>query len=83
MHNEVIDNARRRKNLRGVNERAEADRKIQVRAVASFVLILAILVVTVLGIIFLVINKRVAKEEVKQRASRRSRWSRSRRRITR
>jgi RND family efflux transporter MFP subunit len=50
-----------------VNERAEADRKIQVRAVASFVLILAILVVTVLGIIFLVINKRVAKEEVKQR----------------
>jgi len=35
--------------------------------VASFVLILAILVVTVLGIIFLVINKRVAKEEVKQR----------------
>ena len=34
---------------------------------ASFVLILAILVVTVLGIIFLVINKRVAKEEVKQR----------------
>ena len=67
MHNEVIDNARRRKNLRGVNERAEADRKIQVRAVASFVLILAILVVTVLGIIFLVINKRVAKEEVKQR----------------
>jgi RND family efflux transporter MFP subunit len=50
-----------------VNERAEADRKIQVRAVASFVLILAILVVTVLGIIFLVINKRLAKEEVKQR----------------
>lgn len=34
---------------------------------ASFVLILAILVVTVLGIIFLVINKRLAKEEVKQR----------------
>ena len=34
---------------------------------ASFVLILAILVVTVLGIIFLLINKRVAKEEVKQR----------------
>lgn len=67
MYKEVIDNARRRKNLRGVNERAEADRKIQVRAVASFVLILAILVVTVLGIIFLVINKRVAKEEVKQR----------------
>jgi RND family efflux transporter MFP subunit len=50
-----------------VNERAEADRKIQVRAVASFVLILAILVVTVLAIFFLVINKRVAKEEMKQR----------------
>lgn len=50
-----------------MNERAEADRKTQVKAVASFVLILAILVVTVLGIFFLVINKRVAKEEVKQR----------------
>ena len=34
---------------------------------ASFVLILAILVVTVLAIFFLVINKRVAKEEMKQR----------------
>ena len=50
-----------------MNERAEADRKTQVKAVASFILILAILVVTVLGIILLVINKRVAKEEVKQR----------------
>lgn len=50
-----------------MNERAEADRKTQVKAVASFVLILAIIGVTVLGIILLVINKRVAKEEVKQR----------------
>lgn len=37
------------------------------KAVASFVLILAILGVTVLGIILLVINKRVAKEEEKER----------------
>jgi multidrug efflux pump subunit AcrA (membrane-fusion protein) len=50
-----------------VNERAEADRKIQVRAVASFVLILTIIVVTVLGIVLLVVNKRVAKEEEKRR----------------
>jgi RND family efflux transporter MFP subunit len=50
-----------------VNERAEADRKTQVKAVASFVLILTIIVITVLGIILLVINKRVAKEDVKQR----------------
>ncbi|MFM2197621.1 MAG: hypothetical protein RLZZ505_1053 [Verrucomicrobiota bacterium] len=50
-----------------MNERAETDRKEQVKAVASFVLILAILVFTVLGIVLLVINKRVAKEDVKQR----------------
>ena len=50
-----------------MNERAEADRKTQVKAVASFVLILAIIVGTVLGIVLLVINKRVAKEDVKQR----------------
>ena len=50
-----------------MNERAEADRKTQVKAVASFVLILTIIVITVLGIILLVINKRVAKEDVKQR----------------
>jgi RND family efflux transporter MFP subunit len=50
-----------------MSERAETDRKEQVKAVASFVLILAILVFTVLGIVLLVINKRVAKEDVKQR----------------
>ena len=50
-----------------MNERAEKDRKEQVKAVASFVLILAIIMVTVLGIVLLVINKRVAKEDVKQR----------------
>lgn len=50
-----------------MNERAEKDRKEQVKAVASFVLILAIIIVTVLGIVLLVINKRVAKEDVKQR----------------
>jgi RND family efflux transporter MFP subunit len=50
-----------------MNERAEKDRKEQVKAVASFVLILAIIVGTVLGIVLLVINKRVAKEDVKQR----------------
>ena len=50
-----------------MNERAEADRKIQVRAVLSFVLILGILGITVLGIVLLVLNKRVAKEEEKQR----------------
>ena len=50
-----------------MNERAEVDRKIQVKAVASFVLILAIIVVTALGIVLLVINKRVAKEDEKRR----------------
>lgn len=37
------------------------------KAVASFVLILAILVGTVLGVVLLVVNKRVAKEDEKQR----------------
>ncbi len=50
-----------------MNERAEVDRKIQVKAVASFVLILAIIVVTALGIVLLVISKRVAKEDEKRR----------------
>jgi RND family efflux transporter MFP subunit len=50
-----------------MNEKLEEDRKIQVRAVISFVVILGIIGVTVLGIILLVINKRVAKEEDKQR----------------
>lgn len=50
-----------------MNERAENERKVEVRAVASFVLILAILVVTVLGIVLLVVNKRVAKEKKPER----------------
>lgn len=50
-----------------MNERAEVDRKIQVKAVTSFVLILAIIVVTALGIVLLVVNKRVAKEDEKRR----------------
>jgi RND family efflux transporter MFP subunit len=50
-----------------VNERAEGDRNIQVRAVLSFALILGILGITVLGVVLLVLNKRVAKEEEKQR----------------
>ena len=63
----AIDNNCGEKEVRTVNEQAEEDRKIQVRAVASFVLILTIIVVTVLGIVVLVLNKRVAKEEVKKR----------------
>jgi RND family efflux transporter MFP subunit len=50
-----------------MNEKLEEDRKVQVRAVISFVLILAILGITALGIVLLVLNKRVAKEEEKQR----------------
>jgi RND family efflux transporter MFP subunit len=50
-----------------MNEKLEEDRKVQVRAVISFVLILAIIGITVLGIVVLVLNKRVAKEEEKQR----------------
>ncbi len=53
--------------FRGVSDKLEKDRKIQVRAVLSFVLIVAILGVTALGIVVLVINKRVAKEEVRER----------------
>lgn len=50
-----------------MNEKLEADRKVQVRAVASFALILAIIGATVVGVIMLVANKRVAKEEDKER----------------
>lgn len=50
-----------------MNEHVEGDRKIQVRAVLSFVLILGILGITTLGVVLLVLNKRVAKEEEKQR----------------
>ena len=50
-----------------MNGKHEEDRKTQVRAVASFVLILAIIAATAIGIVLLVINRRVAKEEEKQR----------------
>lgn len=50
-----------------MNEKLEAERKTQVKAVASFVLVLAILGGTVLGVVTLMLNKRVAKEEVKGR----------------
>lgn len=63
----VIDNAFRGNDFCSVNEKLEADRKIQVRAVISFVLILGIIGVTVLGLVVLMLNKRVAKEEEKQR----------------
>jgi RND family efflux transporter MFP subunit len=50
-----------------MNEKLEADRKVQVRAVMSFVLILAIIGITALGVMILEINKRVAKEDDKER----------------
>ncbi len=48
-------------------EKLEQDRKIQVRAVLSFVIILAIIGGTILGIVILVANKREAKQEDKER----------------
>ena len=50
-----------------MNENLETERKTQVTAVISFVVILGIIGITALGIILLVINKRVAKEEDKER----------------
>ncbi|MDE0836500.1 MAG: efflux RND transporter periplasmic adaptor subunit [Akkermansiaceae bacterium] len=50
-----------------MNENLETERKVQVTAVISFVVILGIIGITALGIILLVINKRVAKEEDKER----------------
>ena len=50
-----------------MNERVEADRKTQVRAVMSFVLILGIFAFMTLGVVLLVLNRRVAKEDEKQR----------------
>ena len=50
-----------------MNENLETERKTQVTAVISFVVILGIIGITALGIILLIINKRVAKEEDKQR----------------
>lgn len=45
----------------------ETERKTQVKAVVSFLVILGIISVTVLGLFLLIINRRVAKEEEKQR----------------
>ncbi len=53
--------------VRGVNEKLEQDRKIQVRAVMSFVLILAVIGITVLGIVGLVLTSSKAKQEEKKR----------------
>lgn len=50
-----------------MNEKLEQDRKIQLRAVVSFVIILAIIGGTILGVVILVANKRVAKEDEKER----------------
>ena len=50
-----------------VNDKLEQDRKIQLRAVLSFVMILAIIGGTILGVTILIANKRVAKEEDKER----------------
>jgi len=50
-----------------MNEKLESERKTQLRAVFSFVIILVIIGITVLGVVVLVLNKRVAKEEKKER----------------
>lgn len=50
-----------------MNEKLEQDRKTQVRAVVSFVIILAVIGITILGVVVLVINKRVAVEKEKER----------------
>lgn len=53
--------------VRSVNERLEKERKVELKAVISFVVILAIIVATVLGVIALAMSKQKAKEEDKQR----------------
>ncbi len=50
-----------------MSETVEQDRKIQVRAVLSFLLIVTIIVVTVLGVIVMMLNKSKAKEEIKEK----------------
>ncbi|MEP2776915.1 MAG: efflux RND transporter periplasmic adaptor subunit [Luteolibacter sp.] len=45
----------------------ETERKVEVRAVVSFLVILGIIGITVLGLFLLIINRRVAKEEMKER----------------
>lgn len=49
-----------------MNEKLETERKTELTAVISFVAILTIIGITVLGVILLVMNKRVAKEEEKK-----------------
>ncbi len=63
----AIDKRERGNDFRGVNEKLEKDRKTQVRAVVSFVVILGIIGITVLGLVILVVNKRKAGEEEKER----------------
>lgn len=50
-----------------MSEKLEKERKVQVRAVLSFVIIMGILGITGLGLTLLVLNKRKAKEEEKER----------------
>jgi RND family efflux transporter MFP subunit len=50
-----------------MSEKAEEERKTQLRAVLSFVIILGVIGITVLGGMVLVLNKRKAKEEEKDR----------------
>ncbi len=50
-----------------MSEQVEKDRKVQVRAVLSFVLVLALIALTVGGIFVLMLNKRVAKIEERPR----------------
>ncbi len=45
----------------------EIERKIEVRAVFTFLLVLAILTIAIIGAIFMIVNKRVAKQEEKER----------------
>ena len=50
-----------------MNGKLEVERKTELRAVLSFVLIIAIIAVTVLGTVAMVMNKRVPKEEKQER----------------
>ncbi len=45
----------------------ETERKIEVRAVFTFLIVLAILALAIIGAIFMIVNKRVAKQEEKER----------------
>ncbi len=50
-----------------MNVNLEKERKVELRAVVSFIVILAIIIGVVLGVIVMVMNKRIAKEEEKER----------------